>query len=73
VQQHQRSYPKPQLAAEREVIAVEALLALGRRTAAEQRAQALIDRAPQSIYAKRLGRLLGSANQSPTTNRRRVP
>ena len=57
-ERHQREYAEPSLAAEREVIAVEALLQLGRRSEAERRAQALMDTAPAGIYGKRLRRLL---------------
>lgn len=60
--QHQTQFPEPSLAAERDVIAVESLLRLGRRHEAEARAHALIDSAPNSIYARRLERLLAAGS-----------
>ncbi len=60
VTDHQRYYPAGQLTAERELIAIEALLRLGRREEAMRRAAPSLARAPGSLYAKRLRRLLGS-------------
>ncbi len=57
--QHQRFYPAGQLSAEREFIAIDALLRLGRRDEAERRAAPRLAQAPGSLYARRLRRLLG--------------
>ena len=63
---HQRLYPSGQLSAEREVIVVDALLRLGRRAEAEQRAAPRLRDYPDSLYAKRLRQLLGTgAERSP--------
>jgi len=58
VQRHLQLYPDGQLSAERELIAVEALLRLGRRPEAEQRAAPRLQQAPDSLYARRLRKLL---------------
>jgi hypothetical protein len=55
---HQRQYPAGQLSAERELIAVDALLRLGRRQEAEQRAAPRLRQNPDSLYARRLRQLL---------------
>lgn len=57
-ERHQREYPNGQLGAEREFIAIAALLGLGRRQEAEQRAAPALSRAPDSLYARRLRSLL---------------
>jgi hypothetical protein len=57
-ERHQRSYPNGQLGAEREFIAIAALLGLGRRQEAEHRAAPALARAPDSLYARRLRGLL---------------
>ncbi len=54
---HQREFRTPRLAAEREVVAIEALVRLGQREAANQRARALTIDA-DSIYARRVEQLL---------------
>jgi hypothetical protein len=59
VQRHQARYPDGQLSAEREFIAVEALLRLGRRDDAKRRAAPRLQQDPDSLYAKRLRHLLG--------------
>ncbi len=59
---HQRLYPDGQLSAEGELIAVDALLRLGRRQEAEQRAAPRLAHNPNSLYAKRLRQLLASGN-----------
>jgi hypothetical protein len=56
---HQRLYPAGQLSAEREFIAIDALLRLGRREEAERRAAPRLAQAPGSLYARRLRQLLG--------------
>lgn len=55
---HAREYPRGQLRAERELIAIDALTRLGRRTAARARATALLERSPGGIYAERARRML---------------
>lgn len=57
-ERHQRAYPNGQLGAEREFIAIAALLGLGRRQEAEHRAAPALTRAPDSLYARRLRGLL---------------
>ena len=60
-EEHRRLHPTGQLSAERELIAVEALLRLGRRDEAVRRAAPRLARSPGSLYAKRLRQLLGNA------------
>ncbi|MCA9611036.1 MAG: hypothetical protein KC619_35825 [Myxococcales bacterium] len=55
-EEHARTYPAGQLGADRELIAVDALLRLGRRPEAERRADALI--AQRGWYAQRARRML---------------
>lgn len=59
VRLHQVRYPRGQLSAERELIAVDALLRLGRRDEAEQRAAPRLAEDADSLYAKRFRQLLG--------------
>lgn len=59
VRRHEARYPGGQLGAERELIAVDALLRLGRREEAERRAAPRLEDDPDSLYAKRLRQLLG--------------
>lgn len=59
VRRHEARYPGGQLGAERELIAVDALLRLGRREEAERRAAPRLESEPDSLYAKRLRQLLG--------------
>jgi hypothetical protein len=56
--QHQQLHSDGQLSAERELIAVDALLRLGRRSEAQQRAAPRLEQAPDSLYARRLRKLL---------------
>jgi TolA-binding protein len=56
--EHAKRYPRGQLAAERELILVEALVKLGRVREAEARGRALRKRAPSGIYGERLDTLL---------------
>lgn len=58
-EQHAREHPMAQLGAERELIAIDALLRLGRRDEALRRAAPRLEQAPGSLYAKRLRQLLG--------------
>jgi hypothetical protein len=53
-EQHRQLGPSAQLSAEREFIAIEALLRLGRRAEAERRAAPLLSQAPNSVYTRRL-------------------
>ncbi len=55
---HASTFPAGQLSAERELIAIDALKRMGRLAAARQRAQALIGRDHNGIYARRARRLL---------------
>jgi hypothetical protein len=55
---HRREFPSGQLAAEREFLAVEALLAAHRSDEARRRARELAARYPSSSYAARAARLL---------------
>jgi hypothetical protein len=56
--EHAKRYPRGQLAAERELILVEALVKLGRVREAEARGRALRKSAPSGIYGERLDTLL---------------
>lgn len=58
VESHARSYPNGKLTQERELIAITALVALGRRTAALSRASQFEQTFPQSPYRKQIGDLL---------------
>jgi TolA-binding protein len=55
---HAKRYPRGQLAAERELILVQALVKLGRGREAEARGRALRKSAPSSIYGERLDAIL---------------
>jgi hypothetical protein len=55
---HQSEFPRGVLAIERELLSVDALLRLGRRSEAEARARALRGSAPGSLYEARLNELL---------------
>lgn len=57
-EQHARAYPSGKLVQERELIAVSALIATGRRTAALSRAARFEQAFPQSPYRKQLAELL---------------
>lgn len=58
VEQHRASYPSGKLTQERELIAISALVALGRRTAALSRATSFEQAFPSSPYRKQIGELL---------------
>lgn len=60
-EEHERTYRTGALAEEREVIAVDALLRLGRRSEAEARAKRFRLAHPGSGYVRRLDTLLGSS------------
>lgn len=53
---HERAFPRGQLADEREFMAVDALRRLGRRAEADARGEALLRRSPSSPYARVLRR-----------------
>jgi hypothetical protein len=55
---HERSFPDGALGPEREILAVDALVRLGRRNEAERRGRALIARSAGSLYEERLQRIL---------------
>jgi len=57
-EEHARTYPRGALAEEREVLAVDALLRLGRRSAAEERAARFRAAHPASAHVRRLEALL---------------
>jgi TolA-binding protein len=56
--EHAKRYPRGQLAAERELILVQALVKLGRVREAEARGRALRKSTPSSIYGERLDTIL---------------
>jgi len=60
---HRREFPHGALELERELMAVDALLKLGQRQEAQQRATQLRAQAPGSIYEQRLTRLLGQGSR----------
>jgi hypothetical protein len=55
---HRREFPRGQLAAEREFLAVQALVQMNRTADAKQRAEELATRFPSSSYAARATRLI---------------
>ncbi len=57
-QEHQARFSKGQMAAERELIAIDALLRLGQRHDAERRAQPLLSDGASQVFAQRLRNLL---------------
>jgi hypothetical protein len=59
-EQHRAQYARGSLAQEREVLAIEALLRLGKRAAAERRAHAFEQRYPESSHVLRVRDLLRS-------------
>jgi hypothetical protein len=59
VDEHARAHPRGRLAQERDLIRIEATLALGRRAEASALAQQFRARYPGSAYAQRLDDLLG--------------
>jgi hypothetical protein len=58
LERHRREFPSGQLTAEREFLAVRALLELGRRAEAEQRGHRLVEAYPGSAYAHQIPALL---------------
>lgn len=61
IQRHEAEFPHGALELERELLKVEALVRLGRRSEAESTARALRARAPGNLYERRLATLLGGA------------
>lgn len=59
--EHTRAYPRGKLSQEREVIAIEALTRLGRRSEAGARGEAFIRFFPTSSHARRVRSILGIA------------
>jgi hypothetical protein len=59
--QHRREFRQGELELEREFLAVESLVRLGRIDEAEQRAAVVRQLAPASLYEQRLGKLVGRA------------
>ena len=57
-EEHRRQFPRGSLDQEREVIAIEALVALGRRSSAEERAARFRARYPGSSHQQRIDELL---------------
>ncbi len=55
--EHRRRFPRGQYVQEREVITIEALIALGRSARAEHRAQRFLARHPDSSYARKIRKL----------------
>ena len=64
--EHLRQFPSGQLAQEREVVAIEALVALGRGEEAAARAEAFRARWPKSAHLRRIDSLMG-VRHSPLT------
>jgi hypothetical protein len=52
--EHARDFPKGRLGAEADLIAAQALLGLGKRSTAKERARASLTRYPNGIYARQL-------------------
>jgi hypothetical protein len=64
--QHERDYAQGIFGQEREVIAIDALVALQRTSAAEARARRFLARYPRSAHAPRIRALLGEEEQAPS-------
>jgi hypothetical protein len=59
-EQHRQSHRRGVLSEERELLAIEALLALGQRPAAEARARQFARRFPDSVHARKLALILSA-------------
>jgi RNA polymerase sigma-70 factor (ECF subfamily) len=66
---HAAQFPLGEMAAERDYLAVRALLRLGRRREAATRADALAARDPRGPFVRRVQRLLAEAADAGATNR----
>lgn len=62
---HRRRFPRGQYEQEREVLAIEALLALQRDAQASARAARFLARHPESSHARRVRALVAGAQQAP--------
>jgi hypothetical protein len=71
--EHARRFPEGVLAQEREVLAVDAELALGRTAAAAQRARAFLARFPGSAHRHRLESLLASPPSAASDHKTDAP
>lgn len=60
-EEHQRAYPEGLLAQERELLAIDALVRLGRQATAERRVQQFEERHPHSPLLRRMARVLVSS------------
>ena len=56
--EHKRSYAQSRLAAEREFIAIQALLGLGRNAEAIRRGNSWVKRHPQGLYSRRIKKMM---------------
>ena len=56
--EHQKGFPGGQLAAERELLAIDALGRLGRRADAKRRGEAFVAANPKSLYVERVRKLI---------------
>lgn len=68
VARHQRLFPSGILAQEREMVAIDALIRLGRRDAARARAATFLRQYPGSVHAVRIRELVGES--APATSAR---
>jgi hypothetical protein len=59
--EHAAAFPSGKLGAERELLAIDALVRLGRRDEARVRARAMLARSPGGLYAERLEKMFGGA------------
>lgn len=64
VAEHEKNFPNGSFVQEREVIAIDALLAAGERQAAASRAQQFFDRYPNSAHSRRVRKLLSVEKDS---------
>ncbi|HVW29664.1 MAG TPA: hypothetical protein VHC69_30080 [Polyangiaceae bacterium] len=64
--EHRREYPSGALGQERDLIAIEALVGLGRLAEARDRAAAFRARYPSSAHLRRIDRLLGESSGAAT-------
>jgi hypothetical protein len=61
--EHARRFPDGRLAEEREPVAIEALMRLGRAAEARARARRFLDEHPRSVHALRVHRVLDEADR----------
>lgn len=60
VSEYGRDYPKGRLGAEADLIAAQALVAMGKKQAAQERAKASLKRYPNGLYARQLREIAGT-------------